>query len=92
VALQAWQRDRFDLVLLDINMPRMAGTEAMQAIRNDETVRRDAPVPTLAVTANARPEQLAQYRRAGFDGCVAKPFTRAQLTHALVRHVEAAAR
>jgi signal transduction histidine kinase/ActR/RegA family two-component response regulator len=91
-ALQAWQRDRFDLVLLDINMPRMAGTEAMQAIRNDETVRRDAPVPTLAVTANARPEQLAQYRRAGFDGCVAKPFTRAQLTHALVRHVEAAAR
>ncbi|MCC6000604.1 MAG: response regulator [Pararhodobacter sp.] len=87
-ALEAWQSDRFDIILLDINMPRMAGTEVMQAIRSQEAARRTAPVPALAVTANARPDQVAQYRSIGFDGCVAKPFTSAQLADRLAQHVQ----
>lgn len=87
-ALDAWQEERFDIVLLDINMPRMAGTEVMQAIRSQEAARRTAPVPVLAVTANARPDQVAQYRSIGFDDCVAKPFTSAQLADRLAQHVQ----
>lgn len=86
-ALDAWHRERFDLLLLDINMPRMAGTEVLQTIRAQESAGGRRPIPALAVTANARPDQVAQYRRAGFDGCVAKPFTRSQLAEAVSRHV-----
>lgn len=86
-ALEAWRRDRFDLVLLDINMPRMAGTEVLQTIRRHEEAQGSAPVPALAVTANARPDQVADYLGSGFDGFVAKPFTRAQLADRLSRHV-----
>jgi len=91
-AIEAWHRKDFDLVLLDINMPRMAGTEVVQAIRDHETASGSAPVPALAVTANARPDQVALYRRVGFDGCVAKPFTSAQLAEKLSRHIESPAR
>lgn len=89
-ALEAWQRNHFDLVLLDINMPQMAGTEVMQMIRRQEAAGPRTPVPALAVTANARPDQIAQYRSVGFDDYLAKPFTSAQLTERLLRHVPAA--
>lgn len=84
-ALQVWLRKHFDLVLLDINMPGMAGTEVIQAIREQEQVNGSTPVPALAVTANARPDQVAQYMGVGFDGCVAKPFTKAQLADRITR-------
>lgn len=87
-ALRAWQPGGFDLVLLDINMPGMAGTEVIRAIRRDEGQRGGAPVPAIAVTANARPDQVALYLQAGFDGCLAKPFTGAALVQVLRRHTD----
>lgn len=78
-AFAQWQSEDFDLLLLDINMPGMAGTEVMRAIRADETARGLSPVPSLAITANARPEQVEEYLRIGFSGCVSKPFTGARL-------------
>jgi len=82
-ALEAWRRDDFDLVLLDINMPVMAGTDVIRTIRRDEAARGHAPVPAVAITANARPDQVAVYRSAGFDDCVPKPFTSADLNRKL---------
>lgn len=82
-ALGMWQAQRFDLLLLDINMPEVAGTDVMRSVRQREALRALPPVPALAVTANAMPEQVAHYRNVGFDGCVGKPFTRATLTTAL---------
>ena len=90
-ALEKWHKGAFDLVLLDINMPGMAGTEVIAAIRRGEAARGARPVPAVAVTANARPEQVLEYRKLGFDDCVSKPFTSAGLANALSRHVTALA-
>ncbi len=78
-ALSAWHQTPFDLVLLDINMPAMAGTEVIRRIRSQEAIHRALRVPALAVTANARPDQVSEYRAAGFDDCLSKPFTASDL-------------
>ncbi|MGP9789682.1 response regulator [Roseinatronobacter sp. NSM] len=85
-AIGLWKTQPFDLLLLDINMPEVAGTDVMRNVREAEAQRAAPPVPALAVTANAMPDQVAHYLEVGFDGCVGKPFTRAALTTAL-RHV-----
>ena len=82
-ALDAWQNGAFDLLLLDINMPRMAGTDLVREIRRLEAEAGKPPVPALAVTANAMPDQVREYIAAGFDGCVGKPFTSGNLRKAL---------
>jgi CheY-like chemotaxis protein len=82
-ALQAWARTSFDLILLDINMPNMAGTELIREIRKTEAAAGRTPVPAIAVTANAMPDQVRDYLAAGFDKCLAKPFTSQSLTAAL---------
>lgn len=82
-ALDAWKGTEFDLLLLDINMPFMAGTDLMREIRRLESEARKDPVPAVAVTANAMPEQVREYLAAGFDGCIAKPFTSGNLKKAL---------
>jgi CheY-like chemotaxis protein/anti-sigma regulatory factor (Ser/Thr protein kinase) len=84
-AMQAWAPGRFALLLLDINMPEMTGTEVIADIRRLERDAGLAPVPAFAVSANARPEQVETYVAAGFDGCIAKPFTVAALKGALSR-------
>ena len=83
VALDTWHPDRFDLLLLDINMPRLAGTDVIRKIRHVEAVDGHGRVPAIAVTANAAADQVLQYRDAGFDHCVGKPFTLNSLTRAL---------
>ncbi len=79
-ALDRWRGGAFDLLLLDINMPRLAGTDVARSVRAAPGGGR---VPILAVTANARPEQVLLYREAGFDGCLGKPFTADALSGAL---------
>lgn len=82
-ALDAWAPHRFDALLLDINMPHLAGTDVIRAIRLREA---DAGLPrvrAVAVTANARPEQVAGYIEAGFDGCMGKPLARGAVAAAL---------
>lgn len=78
-ALQVWDDQKFDLLLLDINMPNMTGTELIREIRRREAAQSGRPVPALAVTANAQPDQVRDYLAAGFDGCLAKPFTSGRL-------------
>lgn len=88
-ALDRWEEERFDALLLDINMPMMAGTDVIRVIRQREAVAGLRRVPALAVTANARPDQVAHYRAVGFDACVSKPFTGAVLASALEAHIHA---
>jgi CheY-like chemotaxis protein len=82
-ALAAWAPGRFDALLLDINMPRLAGTDVIREIRRREAEAGLPRVPAHAVTANARPEQVTGYLVAGFDGCIAKPLEMRALAAAL---------
>ena len=82
-AMEEWQPGRFDLVLLDIAMPRMDGMETLAALRDAERRAETARVPVIAVTANAMAEQVAEYAARGFDGHVTKPVSLDALAAAL---------
>jgi signal transduction histidine kinase len=82
-ALAAWEREPWDLVLMDVQMPRMDGPAAARAIRRREAELGRPRTPILALTANAMAHQLAEYRAAGMDGLIAKPIEVVQLFAAL---------
>jgi len=85
-ALEAFAGDRFDVVLMDVQMPVMNGVDAAQAMRALEVRRGLAPTPILAVSANVMRHQIEEYLAAGMNGFVAKPI---ELT-ALIAAIEAA--
>ncbi len=62
----------YDLVLMDIQMPRMNGYEATENIRSIESNPEDH-LPIVAMTANANAEDIAAAKKAGMDGHLAKP-------------------
>ncbi|MBB6250303.1 response regulator [Nitrospirillum iridis] len=70
-ALEAVRCRRFDLVLMDIQMPRMDGIEATRRMR-----AMGARMPIIAITANAMTGMREEYLAAGMDDYVAKPFDR----------------
>lgn len=78
--LEAMRTGVFDLALIDISMPGMDGTEVIAARRRVERQKGLAPLPAIAVTANAMAHQIHEYLAAGFDGHVAKPIRRPDLT------------
>jgi signal transduction histidine kinase/CheY-like chemotaxis protein/HPt (histidine-containing phosphotransfer) domain-containing protein len=82
-ALATLDRETFDLVLMDMNMPVMDGLEATQRIRTAEADNGSSRLPILAMTANVLPEALNACRAAGMDGFVQKPFLKAQMIEAL---------
>lgn len=79
----------FDLILMDIQMPRLSGLDATSAIRDLEARRGVVRTPILALTANVMSHQVAEYHRAGMDGCIAKPVQAERLYEALETALEA---
>ncbi len=76
-AVEAVSAQTFDLVLMDVRMPRMDGLEAARAIR--ALPGPAASTPIVAVTADAMPEDVARCHAAGMGGHLAKPVSRADL-------------
>lgn len=78
-ALQLWERQHYDLILMDIQMPEMDGLVATREIRRREREAGKSPVPIIALTAHALSSARAQSREAGCDLHVTKPVRRAEL-------------
>ena len=68
-ALHAWQHERFDLVLSDINMPGMNGYALARALR-----QQGCALPIIGATANALRGEEELCLAAGMDRCLIKPF------------------
>ena len=83
VALQHMEKSRFDLVLMDCQMPVMDGFEATREIRAREHGALAARIPIIAVTANALSGDSEQCLQAGMDAYLAKPFTLNTLREAI---------
>ena len=79
----ALDRQPYDLVLMDVQMPEMDGLEATGAIRR--TLPADQQPTIIAMTAAAMPEDRQQCLDAGMDGYIAKPVRVEELTEALHR-------
>jgi signal transduction histidine kinase/ActR/RegA family two-component response regulator len=90
-ALEAFGLERFDLILMDIQMPIMDGLAATRAIRNQERLSGLAPTPIIALSANAMDYQIASYREAGCDDYIAKPIDLTRLANAIDRLTQSAA-
>ncbi|CAN5565675.1 hypothetical protein BH09PSE5_BH09PSE5_11190 [soil metagenome] len=65
---------RFDAVLMDCYMPELDGPEATMLIRRHEKTQRLAPVPVIALTAAAMPNDRTRCVEAGMNEFLAKPF------------------
>jgi signal transduction histidine kinase/CheY-like chemotaxis protein/HPt (histidine-containing phosphotransfer) domain-containing protein len=77
------EHERFDLILMDCQMPGMNGYDATAAIRADEASRGLARTPIVALTANVMARDRERSLQAGMDSFLAKPFKSAQLLEVL---------
>ena len=88
-AVEAVQERRFDMILMDIKMPRMDGVQATQAIRALPGEVRNIPI--VALTANADPEDARRYLSIGMAAVVEKPIKPERLRMAMNAALEQAA-
>jgi PAS domain S-box-containing protein len=86
-AVEVLQQRRYDLVLMDLQMPVMGGIEACTVIRRGEAG--DEHVPIIAMTAHTLPRDREQCKAAGMDGFVAKPVRVEQLMAEIERVLHA---
>ena len=86
-ALDAVQKQRYDLVFMDCQMPVMDGYAATRAIRalEDQSLIASRHIPIVALTAHATEADREFCRVAGMDGFLTKPFTQAGLRKELER-------
>ncbi len=71
--------NRYDLILMDIQMPILDGFAATRAIREWERAQGLAPVPIVALTASALDEDVQRAREAGCNLHVSKPIKKKTL-------------
>ncbi len=76
-AIAAAEENSYDVILMDIQMPRLDGVTAARKIRQLNGPARHTPI--IAMTANALPQQIREFRQAGMDDYVAKPFKQREL-------------
>ena len=74
---------RYDVVLMDVQMPELSGIEATRMIRTRESERGLSRTKILALTANALVEDRYACFEAGMDGFLVKPLDRDKLAQAL---------
>ncbi len=75
-AVSAFKNTNYDLILMDISMPRMDGVDATLSIREIERQFGKNPVPIVAVTGHIAPNQKKRYIQSGMNDVIAKPITK----------------
>jgi CheY-like chemotaxis protein len=82
-AVERCQAERFDVILMDVEMPEMDGWEATLALRALEA-ERDTYTPIVALTAHAVADVRDRCREVGMDACVSKPIEPDELFQAII--------
>lgn len=81
-AIEAWRRGKFDVILMDVQMPDVDGLTAAKTIRQEEGDGRRTPI--IAMTAHAMPQDRRRCLDAGMDDYLSKPVR----PDALIEYVE----
>ena len=80
----------FDLILMDLQMPRMGGFEATELIRKSAAGSGSSRIPIIALTAHAMNGDEERCLEAGMDDYLTKPISRIALRQKLLKWVAAA--
>jgi len=84
-ALSAIQKNNFQLIITDYNMPGMTGIELIKKVReNDQTKE----IPIIMVTSDANKSVLLEATEAGVNGFLNKPFTKEELVEKIERLID----
>ncbi|KAG6878519.1 hypothetical protein C0992_007970 [Termitomyces sp. T32_za158] len=81
-AVNKMNLEKYDLVLMDIVMPKMDGVSATSMIR-----RFDAMTPIISMTSNSKPNEIMTYYSSGMNDILPKPFTKEGLLDMLEKHL-----
>jgi CheY-like chemotaxis protein len=82
LAVEEVQKNKYDVILMDIQMPEMNGIAATQAIRNLHCV--EGKIPIIAMTAHSLHGEIQNCYNAGMNGYLAKPFKPEDLFNAII--------
>jgi CheY-like chemotaxis protein len=85
-AVEKMQAERFDCILMDVQMPEMDGLEATRHIRQLKDSEK-AAIPIIALTANALKGDSERYIAAGMNDYLSKPFDEAKLFRVISRNL-----
>ncbi len=85
--MAALEKKRFDVVLMDVQMPEMDGLQATRIIRDPQSKVLDHQVPIIALSGNAMKRDQAQCIEAGMDACLTKPIHSEKLYTALKPYI-----
>ena len=77
--------EKFDLILMDIQMPEMDGLEVTRRIRRNEALGERRHIPIIALTAHAMKGDRERFLAAGLDDYVAKPIELDEIVKAIHR-------
>ncbi len=84
VAIEKLHEGQYDVVLSDIDMPRMNGLEMLEAIKRDG---KNANLPCVMLTTECQPQLIERAKKAGAKGCIIKPFKAELLVAAVTKLV-----
>ncbi len=82
--LKALESESFDIILMDINMPKMDGMECTRAIRALDDKEKSA-IPIIAITGNAKNYSIEDFKEAGINEYLQKPLNFDQLVETVKR-------
>jgi PAS domain S-box-containing protein len=82
-AVEAYRADKYDLILMDENMPNMCGSEAFNKIRDYESANNLNKTPIVALTANALDSDKEKFLEIGMDDFLSKPIDVVKLENIL---------
>lgn len=85
-AYELFISNNYDIVLLDLQMPRMTGMEVVKRIRGDKAPLK-AQIPVLALTADTTMPGSPEFIEAGFNDYLLKPFREKDIYNVIVRHL-----
>ena len=87
-AVKLCENQNFDLVIMDIMMPKMNGYEATKAIRSLQNRPDAVAIPIIAMTANAFAEDVQASMDAGMNGHLSKPIVIDEVVKTIARNLD----